>query len=368
MIPGPIDLTEEVLEALRAPVIPHYGDQWVEFYDHIRQNLKRIAETDGDVFVLVGTGTAGIDAAIGSAVATGESMIVVDNGFFSGRMEEIAAGYGIVTRVLHTERGRPVSPDTLRAFMRTHAEAKVVALSQSETATGVLNDLEALGAVVRAEGGFTIVDAVSSFGAARIAVDAWAIGICCTASQKALEGPPGVAPVIVSPDAWPFLESKGDLHHGMYADLKIWRKYATEWSAFHPQPATMAVNVMRALQTSTDGLLAEGLPARYRRYRSMAQHVRDRVRALGFQTLAEDAWASPTVTAVRSVLGLDADAVVRAVCDRANIQIGGGVGDLRGEVFRIGHIGLSATAAYQDDLFAVLEQLVTETRAGATKV
>ena len=368
MIPGPIDLTDEVLEALRAPVIPHYGDQWVELYTHVRQNLKRIAETDGDVFVLVGSGTAGIDAAIGSAVATGEHMIVVDNGFFSGRMVEIAAGYGIVTHVLHSERGCPVTPDELRAFMHAHAAAKVVALSQSETATGVLNDLEALGALVREEGGFTIVDAVSSFGAARIAVDAWAIGICCTASQKALEGPPGVAPVIVSPDAWPYLESKGDLHHGMYADLKVWRKYATEWSGFHPQPATMAVNVMRALQTSTDGLLSEGLDSRYGRYRAMAQSVRDRVRALGFQTLAQDAWASPTVTAVRSLDGLEADAVVRAVRECANIQIGGGVGDLRGEVFRIGHIGLSATAAYHDDLFAVLEQLVLETRAGVARV
>ena len=98
----------------------------------------------------------------------------------------------------------------------------------------------------------------------------------------------------------------------------------------------------------------------------MAQRVRDRVRALGFQTLAEDAWASPTVTAVRFLRSLEADAVVRAVHDRANIQIGGGAGDLRGEVFRIGYIGLSATPAYQDDLFAVLEQLVQETRAGGT--
>lgn len=121
MIPGPIDVTDEVLEALRAPVIPHYGDQWVELYTHIRQNLKRIAETDGDVFVMVGSGTAGIDAAIGSAVATGEHMIVVDNGFFSGRMEEIAAGYGIVTHVLHTARGCPVTPGELRAFMHARA-------------------------------------------------------------------------------------------------------------------------------------------------------------------------------------------------------------------------------------------------------
>lgn len=241
-------------------------------------------------------------------------------------------------------------------------------LSHCETATGVLNDLEKLSAVVAEQGGLLIIDAVSSFGAARIAVDAWAIGICCTASQKALEAPPGVAPVIVSPDAWPYLESKGDLHHGMYANLKVWRKYATEWSGFHPQPATMAVNVMRALQTSTDGLLAEGLEARYTRYRAMAQSVRDRLRALGFQTLAQDAWASPTVTAVLPLEGLEADAVVRAILDRANIQIGGGVGDLRGEVFRIGHIGLSATAAYQDDLFAVLEQLVLETRAGGVRV
>ena len=194
MIPGPIDLTDEVLEALRAPVIPHYGDQWAELYTHVRQNLKRIAETDGDVFVLVGSGTAGIDAAIGSAVATGEHMIVVDNGFFSGRQQEIAAGYGIVTHVLHTERGRPVTPDELRAFMHEHPDAPVVVLSHCETATGVLNDLEKLSAVVAEQGGLLIIDAVSSFGAVRTAVDLWGVSICCTASQKALEAPPGWHP------------------------------------------------------------------------------------------------------------------------------------------------------------------------------
>ncbi len=358
MIPGPIDLADNVLEALRAPVIPHYGDAWVQRYSAVRQNLLAIAESEGDAFVLVGSGTVGIDAAIGSSVTTGGSAIVVDNGFFSGRQREIAEAYGVTAHVLVTERGRPATPDELRAFMHEHPDARVVVLSHCETATGVLNDLEKLSSVVAEEDGLLIIDAVSSFGAVRTAVDAWGVGICCTASQKALEAPPGLAPVIVNPATWEFLDTQAPLHHGLYSDLRKWRDYATKWADFHPHPATMAVNIIRALQVSTDGLLAEGLEARYARLDRVGRDVRERLRSSGYRPLADEAWASPTITAARPPDGLDADAVVAAVLERANTRIGAGVGDLRRQVFRLGHMGLAATDDYLDPVFDVLAELV----------
>lgn len=357
MIPGPIDLEPEVLEALAEQVVPHYGDAWVAAYRHLRRNLLAIGESEGDAFVLAGTGIVGIDAAIGTAVPTGGQLIVVDNGFFSGRMCEVADGYGITTHVLRTERGKPVRPDELSAFVQAHPQARVVGLTHGETATGVLNDLESLGGVVADAGRFLIVDAVSTFGAARVAVDAWGIGICCTASQKALESPPGAAPVIVNPQAWEFLESSGAANHGLYSDLRVWRRYAAEMAEFHPQPATMPVNVIAALTVATDRILADGLERRYRRYREIAARVRARARAAGYEPLAADEWASPTVTALRPPPGLAADDVVAAVRDRANIQLGSGIAELAGEVFRVGHMGLSTTDAYLDDLFGVLDTL-----------
>ena len=258
MIPGPIDLEPEVLEALAGQVIPHYGDAWVAAYRQLRKNLLAIGESNGDAFVLAGSGIVGLDAAIGTAVPTGGHLIVVDNGFFSGRMCEIADGYGVVTHILRTTRGDPVRPDELAAFMQAHPEGRVVGLTHGETATGVLNDLESLARVVADAGRFLIVDAVSTFGAVRVAVDAWGIGICCTASQKALESPPGTAPVIVNPKAWQFLESSGAAHHGLYSDLRVWRRYATEMADFHPQPATMPVNVIAALSVATDRIPGRG--------------------------------------------------------------------------------------------------------------
>lgn len=363
MIPGPIDLEPEVLEALGGQVIPHYGDAWVAAYRHVRQNLLAIGESKGDVFVLVGTGIVGIDAAIGTAVPTGGHLIVVDNGFFSGRMCEVADGYGITTHVLRTERGEPVRPEQLTAFMHAHPEARVVGLTHGETATGVLNDLESLGSAVADAGRLLIVDAVSTFGAARVAVDAWGIGVCCTASQKALESPPGAAPVIVNPKAWDFLDSSGAANHGLYSDLRVWRRYATEMAEFHPQPATMPVNIIAALSVATDRILAEGLDERYRRYREAAARVRTRARAAGYEPLADDAWASPTVTALRPPPGLAADDVVAAVREQANIQLGSGIAELAGQVFRVGHMGLSTTDAYLDDLFGVLESLSSASAA-----
>ena len=357
MIPGPIDLEPEVLEALAEQVVPHYGDAWVAAYRRVRENLLAIGESEGDAFVLAGTGIVGIDAAIGTAVPTGGELIVVDNGFFSGRMCEVADGYGITTHVLRTERGKPVRPDELTAFMQAHPEAKVVGLTHGETATGVLNDLETLGSVVADAGRFLIVDAVSTFGAAQVAVDAWGIGVCCTASQKALESPPGAAPVIVNPQAWEFLDSSGAANHGLYSDLRVWRRYAAEMAEFHPQPATMPVNVIAALTVATDRILAEGLEPRYRRYREIATRVRARARAARYEPLAAEEWASPTVTALRPPAGLAADDVVAAVRERANIQLGSGIAELAGQVFRVGHMGLSTTDAYLDDLFGVLESL-----------
>ncbi len=357
MIPGPIDLEPDVLEALAGQVIPHYGDAWVTAYRHVRQNLLTIGESEGDAFVLAGSGIVGIDAAIGTAVPTGGHLIVVDNGFFSGRMCEVADGYGVTTHVLRTERGKPVRPDELAAFMQAHPEAQVVGVTHGETSTGVLNDLDALGNVVAEAGRLLIVDAVSTFGAARVAVDAWGIGICCTASQKALESPPGAAPVIVNPSAWKFLDSSGADNHGLYSDLRVWRRYATEMAEFHPQPATMPVNVIAALTVATDRILAEGLEQRYRRYREIAAGVRGRARAAGYEPLAADDWASPTVTALRPPAGLAANDVVAAVRERANIQLGSGIAELAGQVFRVGHMGLSTTDAYLDDLFGVLESL-----------
>ena len=366
MIPGPIDLEPEVLEALAEQVIPHYGDAWVAAYRHLRQNLLAIGESEGDAFVLAGTGIVGIDAAIGTAVPTGGHLIVVDNGFFSGRMCEVADGYGVTTHVLRTERGKPVRPDELAAFLQAHSEAQVVGVTHGETATGVLNDLEALGSVVADAGRLLIVDAVSTFGAARMAVDAWGVGICCTASQKALESPPGTAPVIVNPTAWEFLEASGAENHGLYSDLRVWRRYAAEMAGFHPQPATMPVNVIAALSVATDRILAEGLEQRYRRYREIAAGVRARARAAGYEPLANEEWASPTVTALRPPAGLAADDVVAAVRERANIQLGSGIAELAGQVFRVGHMGLSATDAYLDDLFGVLESLANTQECAAS--
>ena len=116
IIPGPIDLADNVLEALHASMIPHYGDAWVKRYSAVRQNLLAVGESEGDAFVLVGSGTVGTDAAIGSSVTTGGSVIVVDNSFFFGRQREIAEAYGVPEYVLTTERGRPVTPDELRVF------------------------------------------------------------------------------------------------------------------------------------------------------------------------------------------------------------------------------------------------------------
>ncbi len=305
MIPGPIDLEPEVLEALAGP-----GDSALR--RHLGSGLRPgAAEPAGDWrerrrrlrargYRHRGSGRRHRDGGANRRAShRGRQRLL-----FRSHVQEIAEGYGVVTHILRTARGDPVRPDELAAFMQAHPgsqgrgpDARRDGDRRAQRPGGPRKR------VVADAGRFLIVDAVSTFGAARLAVDAWGIGICCTASQKALEAPPGAAPVIVNPKAWEFLESSGAAHHGLYSDLRVWRRYATEMAEFHPQPATMPVNIIAALTVATDRILAEGLEQRYRRYRETAARVRARARAAGCEPLAADEWASPTVTALRPPAG-----------------------------------------------------------------
>jgi alanine-glyoxylate transaminase/serine-glyoxylate transaminase/serine-pyruvate transaminase len=356
MIPGPIDLEPDVLAALGQQVIAHYGPEWVKIYTEARDGIRRYAETDGDVFLLSASGSAGLDAAVGSLFAPGERVLVVVNGYFSNRLLLIARGNGLDAEPLEMNPGNVATAEGVRSCLKTGSYDGLL-ICHSETATGALNPVDEICAVANEFGVTILMDSVSSFAACETRMDEWNVSICCTASQKALGGPPGVAPVIVSPIAWERINRVGDVGRGWYTDLRTWKSFVEEMPDYHPQPATMSVNIIRALATSVSRQQKEDLAVRYARMAASAAELRSRVRSLGFTTVAPESHASPTVTAFFPPTGRESEApaIIQYLQDEVGLVVAKGMGELDSRVVRTGHMSDAAYGPYADLLVETLE-------------
>jgi alanine-glyoxylate transaminase/serine-glyoxylate transaminase/serine-pyruvate transaminase len=200
-----------------------------------------------------------------------------------------------------------------------------------------------------------MVDAVSALGGLEMAMDDWGIDLCVSASQKALGGPAGLAPVAVGPRAWDAIERRGGAGRGWYLNLLVWREFAQSQKNWHPFPVTIPTNAFLALQAGLRALLAEGLPQRFARFAGLAARLRGGLAGLGFQPLAREAEAAPVVTSAYSLPGVPSGRIVEYLDREHQIKIaGGGLGPLHDTVFRIGHM---APGVSTEDIDCVLEAL-----------
>jgi alanine-glyoxylate transaminase/serine-glyoxylate transaminase/serine-pyruvate transaminase len=356
--PGPGDVEEDVLEAMAQPVLRHYGPEWMEIYNELQMLLRQIFRTQNDLFIVPGPASALMDMAIGSLLATGQKIIVGDNGFFGDRLRAIAAAYGLTIVPFTAPLGKPLEPEMLRQLLREHPDARAVALVHHETATTVMNPLRQLAAVVREAGRVMVVDAVSSLGGVELPVDEWGIDVCVTASNKCLEALPGIGMVSVSPRAWELVDSQPGMEHGWYLNLRTWRKYAQEWGTWHPSPVTLPVNTILGARASLRRIVSSGLEAHFAKYAHASRAVRTGLRNVGFEMLVPDDYAAPIVTAVKARSEFTVGELSKWLADERGIAIGGGLNELAGKIFRVGHLGKAASREYLIDfLFAVEEFL-----------
>jgi len=354
MIPGPIQPDRLVMDAMGDDIRAHYGPAWVTFYGETVDLLRRVFKTRGDVFIIAGSGSAGLDACIGSALSSGEKCLVGVNGFFGDRLATIANHNGINVVPVPAEWGKPLRPADFEDAFRRHPDAKAVIAVHLETSTTIVNPIEEIGLVCKRNGAAFIVDAVSSLGGMPLDMDDWGIHLCASASQKCLGAPPGVAPVAVSPAAWEMIDRNPAKHHGWYTDLRVWRQYATDWGDWHPSPVTMPVNNIRALRISLEQLLAEGIENRLERYRALALRLREGLRKIGMPPFTPDDMMAPVLTAAYGLPGIPTCEIVSYLETRHNIKISGGLGALKDQIFRIGHM---SPVLSPDDIDQVLSAL-----------
>lgn len=355
MIPGPVEVEDDVLTALAGPVLPHYGQEWMGIYEEVVECLKQLFGTQNDLFLMAGSGSAGLDAAMGSLMRSGDKVLVPHNGFFGQRLVAIARAYGLDVRAVRAPLGQPVDPEKVRQALAAEPDIQAVALVHLETSTAVLNPLQEISAVSREFEVPIIADAVSSLGGVPLPVDEWGIDICVTVVNKCLACPAGVVPLSVSQRAWDQMDRKDGRAHGWYLNLNTWKHFATTWASWHPYPTTLPSNLIVALRTGLRRILAGGLAAYYDRHTRAAQIVRSGLAQLGFEVFASEAHTSPLLTAVRGLPGMDVEDLRRFLVEEWQIMVSGGLHELRGKIFRVGHMGKAASDEYSEGLLLGIE-------------
>jgi aspartate aminotransferase-like enzyme len=335
-IPGPTFVPQTVLAASARPMINHRGPEFAALLAALTRALQDFLRTQGDVLLLTASGSGGMEAAVANTLSSGDKALVFINGAFGERFFAICKAYGVDARRIDVPLGRAVEPDLVReelAKEKGTSAARAVLIQHNETSVGVLNPIKEISEVVREAGKLFIVDSISGAGAAELEVDEWGVDVCIAASQKAWGAPPGLAMVTMSENAWKAYE-RSDLPKA-YFDLATY-KAALEKGA---TPATPAVSVVIALQESLRLMSEEGLEAILRRHQALARATRRGLQAVGLSLFADEAHASPAVTAFRPPTRVDARNLIRVLRDDYDTIVAGGQGKLEGQLLRVGHMG-----------------------------
>jgi aspartate aminotransferase-like enzyme len=357
MIPGPTPVDPQVLLASALPVISHTSPDFDEIHSDALRMLAKVFGTKGRVVVLPGSGSLAMEFAARSIVEErGERALVLKAGFFGGYLERALRAAGAEVRVAEAPVGRGFTRSDLARLM-DEAEASIVAFQHVETSTSVANPVAELAEEAKRRGAKVLVDGVASIGGMEMRMEEWGVDVCLTGSQKALSTPPGLAIVAYSSKASRLLDRDGE---GLYFDFK---RVALEMESTRNYHFTPAVNLVVALRESLKRILSEGLEARYRRHRALARAVRAGIEAMGLRLVAEEGFRADTVTAVWLPEGVEWPKLYAEMRARG-VEIAGGLGELKGRIFRIGHMG----EVDSNDVTATLAALERSLRALGFKV
>jgi serine---pyruvate transaminase len=328
--PGPTPVPPEVLAALAQPVVHHRSPDFRPVYERVLGRLQEVCRTEQDVLLFAASGTGAFESAVANLVSPGERQLVVSAGSFGERWAAMTAAYGADVDHLQYAWGETPDPDDVRSRLRER-EARAVWVVHSETSTGVVADVKAIAEAARDGGALVVVDAVSSLGAVPLETDAWGLDVVVSGSQKALMTPPGLGLAAVSNAAF---AARGSSPR-FYFDWERTRDAQRKLDAAFTPP----VSLVAGLDVALGLLLAEGLDAAFDRHVRLGRACRAGVKALGLELFSPDEDRSAVVTAVRSPDGIDSGEVVKSLRDRFGITIANGQGELKGKIFRIGHIG-----------------------------
>ncbi|MBI1352704.1 MAG: aminotransferase class V-fold PLP-dependent enzyme [Acidobacteria bacterium] len=346
LTPGPTPLFPPAIRAMSAPDMHHRTKDFIEVYKGVVADLKYLYGSDNDVAVFCSSGSGAMEASVSNLFTPGEKVIVCQAGKFGERWTKMAKAFGLQPVVLEKPYGEPVEPEQVEEALKVNPDATGVFVQASETSTGVAHDVESMGKIIQKTDALFVVDAITGLGTMPLDVDGWGLDVCVGGSQKAVMIPPGLAFASVSEKAWKKREKGGNRY--FYFDLKAHAEGGAEGNSPFTPPTSLMLGLGAAMQYIRE-ITREGL---IDNAQQLARATRDAALALGLELFAKKNPAS-SVTAIKAPEGKDSGLVVKAYRDEFNSIIANGQGTMKGQIFRIAHLG------YFDfhDLFATIAEL-----------
>ncbi|MCS6291070.1 MAG: alanine--glyoxylate aminotransferase family protein [Nitrospira sp.] len=356
MGPGPSMVHPRVLQALGQPLLGHLDPVFLALMNEIQTLLRATFRTRNEFTIaLSGTGSAGMEAVIANLIEPGDRAIVGVNGVFGTRLATMIERSGGIALRIEAPWGTTIPIEALEQELARSAPVKAVVLVHAETSTGACQPLEDVGALCHAHDALFIVDAVTSLGGVPVEVDTWGIDACYSGTQKCLSCPPGLAPLTVSPRGMGAIQQRRAPCHSWYLDLSLIADYWDDHSRayHHTAPISMLYGLREALRLVHE----EGLPARAARHQLNSEALMAGLQALGLSPLPPPDHRLPMLNCVTLPDGIDEAMMRTQLLQQYDIEIGGGLGPLRGRVWRIGLMGESCRQTHVLTLLNALEEI-----------
>lgn len=361
--PGPSDVDPRVLEAMARPTIGHLDPAFIQLMDEIKSLMQYAMKTENRLTLPVSApGSAGMEAAFVNLVQPGDKVIVCQNGVFGGRMKENVERCGATAVMVMDTWGRAVDPQKLEAALKANPDAKVVAFVHAETSTGVMSDAKTLCAIAKKYNCLTIVDTVTSLGGSELRVDEWGIDAMYSGSQKCLSCTPGLSPVTFSDRAVEAISKRETKVQSWFLDMNLVMGYwgAGVKRAYHH---TAPINALYALHESLVILKEEGIENAWARHTFHHNALVAGVEAMGLQMIVPKDERLPQLNVISVPEGIDEAAVRKALLDTYSLEIGAGLGDLAGKVWRVGLMGFGCNQKNVLLFLGALDAILTTMKA-----
>lgn len=358
MGPGPSDVHPDVLKAMATPLLGHLDPKFLEIMNEIMEQLRRLFGTTNRLTLpMSGTGSAGMETLFVNLMEPGDKVIIGVNGLFSQRMVDMAKRCGAEVLVVDAAWGEIIDYKDIEALLKKHGDVKFVAVVHAETSTGVLQPLEELAKVVHQAGALLLVDAVTSLGGVPVDVDKIGIDACFSGTQKCISAPPGLAPVTFNQRAMDIVTQRKTPIHSWYLDVSMIQGYWGQDRSYHH---TAPINMNYAIREALRRIENEGIEATYDRHEKLGRALQYGLEQMGLELHVKPEYRLPQLTAVRIPEGVSDTAVRGQLLADYGIEIGGGLGDLKGKIWRVGLMGHSCNQKNVILFLSALENILIQ--------
>lgn len=331
LTPGPTPVPPRVAAKSAEPILHHRTKEFSEIFKSVQEGMKYVYRTKNDVLMIVGSGTAAMDASVANLLSPGDPVLIGSIGSFGERWVKICEAYGAKAEVIREEWGKPLVPEKIEAALKKNPSIKAVFVQHSDTSTGTVNDIKALGDIVAKTPAVLVVDAISSLGGEELRMDEWKLDVAVAGSQKGLMTAPGLAMACLSDKAWKLVETSKNPK--FYANFKTIRKSIPDGET----PWTPAVSLFQSLNEALAMIKEDTIEGTWERHRRLSKAAQAGIQALGFPLFSSK--PCTVLTAAKLPEGFDGGALIRKMLSDQGVSIAGGQDHLKGKIFRLAHMG-----------------------------